>query len=293
MLRRSARSAEPAIVRNIYQELRAGKREAADFIRENRFVANVDAEWAVGNISHLIFRTMLKIADEAGQVLGKKEPIPPGHIFAEGDEMNFVVDKILRAARAEEYCAVVRARPAVSERFEVDDAYQKTIARSTRDPLGTRQKISVLQGKWRGNFRPHDDAGNFLGRPDTDLLQLIHVRRMRLHPIGGIAIRDRKIRLHQMRNMIGPGLRHEARTRKSNHDQHCIDADPDDLSGLLALGNLQNYPSRERIVRRDQQGETENAGNHRELDKDRISRRYIPEQIPGKPDGGHVHGRKF
>ena len=96
-----------------------------------------------------------------------------------------------------------------------------------------------------------------------------------------------------MRNVIGVSLRNKARTRDGNHDQHGIDADPDRHAGLLALGHLQNYPSRQRVVGRDHQRKAKNSGDRRQLHKYQISRRHISKQIPRKADGGHVHGRKF
>ena len=112
---------------------RSGQREAADFVRENGFVADENAEGSARKAADFVLRAMLKIADEARQASRKGEPIPPRHIFAERHQMNLVVDKIQRAIGVEQRGAVVRADPAAGQRLPIHHANQEAAACAARN----------------------------------------------------------------------------------------------------------------------------------------------------------------
>ena len=44
-------------------------------------------------------------------------------------------------------------------------------------------KVLVLQAEWRGRFRPHDQAGIFARGVHADLLKLVEIAGVHLHPV--------------------------------------------------------------------------------------------------------------
>ncbi len=75
------------------------------------------------------------------------------------------------------------------------------------------REFRILQTEWRGNFGPDNHALRFAGRVDAHVLKLLHVDCVKIHPIGGITFRLRKIRLHEMCDVI----RHRARDESGSN----------------------------------------------------------------------------
>ncbi len=68
-------------------------------------------------------RAVLEIADQPRQIPGKEKPIAPGHVFAERDQVNLVINKIQFASGAQQRRTVIRSALSVAQRLEVDHTH--------------------------------------------------------------------------------------------------------------------------------------------------------------------------
>src|SRR5271170_3698197 len=108
MLLRGGGVAEPAVIRNVHEELGAIGGETADFSGIDGFVANKHAERiAVGKMRDGIGFSLAKAAHFAGNVGYYAMDERKRLVFAEGNEVHFIVGKNAVALRAEHQRAVV------------------------------------------------------------------------------------------------------------------------------------------------------------------------------------------
>src|ERR1700733_3989497 len=91
MLRVGAAIAVPAVVGNVYENLRAIVCELPHFVGENRFVTDEGAELLIASGKRTSRCSRSKLANLFGQASGKRKQTWKRKIFAEGHEMHLVV----------------------------------------------------------------------------------------------------------------------------------------------------------------------------------------------------------
>ncbi len=120
-----------------------------------------------------------------------------------GSKMNLVVGKNSPARwdRAAPPYSTPATFPSsrVSNRRRQPENNCRTAARS---PVANFANSLIGQRKRRRNFRPNDKTRLGLRCVDADVRQLLQIAGVNRHPIRRIALRLRKIRLHQMRHVL-------------------------------------------------------------------------------------------
>src|SRR3954470_6063874 len=84
MLPRGGGVAEPAVVRNVYEHLRAVRREIAYLAGEHRLVTDEGADRQAPRPEYVVVAARDEVADFAGQLIGKSQKLLEGYVLAEG-----------------------------------------------------------------------------------------------------------------------------------------------------------------------------------------------------------------
>src|SRR4029077_16637564 len=87
------RTPEPAIIREIDQQVCATQDKSPDLVRKHGLVTDKSAEIAAGQITHSVVGAAAKVACKPRKILGEPEKVAPRHVFAEGNQMNFIIVK--------------------------------------------------------------------------------------------------------------------------------------------------------------------------------------------------------
>src|SRR5690349_10026650 len=125
-------------------------------MRKYRFVTDKRAEMPPPQIPYRVAGAAAKITGQPRKIPGEPEKVSPGHVFAEGNQMNFIILKFLAALRIEHGGAVISSKPAVCPGFPANDAEEKITSRIAGNLLRAADKIRLAQRKRRGNLRPDD-----------------------------------------------------------------------------------------------------------------------------------------
>ena len=115
-------------------------------------------------------------------------------VFAEGHQMNFVVDKNALALCVEEQlrCCMAQSFPAglgvrrIHRRLPFDHPRKKRMLEINRQFRGELGKLRILKRKRRGRFRPYQQVRFVCGRREADSPDFLELRGMQLKPIAGV-----------------------------------------------------------------------------------------------------------
>src|ERR1019366_6965430 len=101
MLSRGRGPSKPTIIGNVHEQLRTVQREAAHFRRENRFVADKDAETSAGHLPNTRYRAGREVRNIRSQPAGERQPAAERNVLTERHQVNFVIGKNALAMRIE------------------------------------------------------------------------------------------------------------------------------------------------------------------------------------------------
>ena len=113
MLLGGSGTAEPAVIRNVEEELCATGGETAHFARVDCFITDKDTKgMSMGKLAHDVLVSFVEAANVAGYTGDDAVDQRERHIFAKGNEMDLVVDEDTLALRVKEQGAVVGEKSA-------------------------------------------------------------------------------------------------------------------------------------------------------------------------------------
>src|SRR5437899_7314493 len=199
MLFRGGGASKPAVVRNVNEQLRPACCKPAHFTGKDRLVTDKDAEsistWKLPHDILVPFVEAAYIAGHAGDYMmdqGKRL------VFAEGNEMNFVIDENGLALPVKKQRTVVRHKMAVRRRvrwvhrrFPFDGSCEEWVAETDGQRRGYLCELRVLERKWSGSFRPNKQVRFFDGGSEADSRDPLEFRCVNTSPLGRIRIHFR------------------------------------------------------------------------------------------------------
>src|ERR1700739_1518376 len=145
VLRGRRRTPEPAIIRDIDQQVGAIQNKASNFAREDRLVTDENAKSTAGQIPYRVASAAAKVTGQPCKIFREPEKIAPRHVFAEGNQMNFIILKFLAALRIEQGCTVIGSKPAIGVGFPANHAEKEVALRIARNFLCASRKIRMAQ----------------------------------------------------------------------------------------------------------------------------------------------------
>src|SRR5579864_8367746 len=110
VLRISATIAIPAIVGDIHENLRSVIGELANFVGEDGFIADENAELRASCVERTARSAVFKLAHLFCEASGKRKYRGERKIFAKGNEMHFVVARNPLALRSDQGCGIEQRR---------------------------------------------------------------------------------------------------------------------------------------------------------------------------------------
>ncbi len=209
--------------------MRASGGKAADFAGIDGFVADKDAEsFPAWKLAHHVLVPFVETAHVAGDAGNDAMDQRKWLVFAERNEMNFVVDEDALALRVKEQGAVVRQESTrgnnvggVHWRFPFDGSYKERMAESNCEGGGDLRELRILKGERSGGFRPDEEVGLFGGRGQADPGDLVELGGMHLKPIRRIGFDFGEIELGGAGEMMRLILRHQAGSSEGYDQENC------------------------------------------------------------------------
>ena len=167
-------TAEPAIVGNIDEEIGGVDGKAANFVGKNRFVADEDAEAVpTGKVADGMVAAFAEAAYFVGETSGDTMDERERLVFAERDEMDFVVRENSLALWIEEDGAVVGSQCGVHictgfrRRFPVDDSGEERMLKLNGEQRGSAGELRIFKGKRSRRFGPDEKIDGVIGRSEA------------------------------------------------------------------------------------------------------------------------------